>query len=166
MVVRTSLILLFLFATIIASQFVKGVKLKFIYWMIMILLLITLINIYLTVKYYIHVRDNPGIKGARGDPGNPGPKGSMGVCKISKSCRQVFDCKSLIQEKLQENSASYAKIIKKLNRNELLNQPEKTSLTKVNEFIDILAQRCETMNKEQLLEELELSLEKNNYFSS
>lgn len=134
--------------------------------MIMILLLITLINIYLTVKYYIHVRDNPGIKGARGDPGNPGPKGSMGVCKISKSCRQVFDCKSLIQEKLQENSASYAKIIKKLNRNELLNQPEKTSLTKVNEFIDILAQRCETMNKEQLLEELELSLEKNNYFSS
>jgi hypothetical protein len=166
MVVRTALGILFIFAAVIASQFVKGVKLKLIYWMIMVLLFITLINIFLTIKYYIHIRDNPGIKGARGNSGKAGPKGSMGVCKISTSCREVYDCKNLIQEKLQDNSASYAKIIKKFNKNELLSQPEKTTLSKVNEFIDILAQRCESMNKEQLLEELELSLEKQNYFST
>lgn len=166
MIIRTSLIILFIFLAIIVSQFIKGVKLKLMYWMIMILLFITFMNIYMTVTYYISMRNNPGVQGPRGNPGKIGLKGPPGVCTINTSCKQVYDCKNLIQTKIKEKSLEYRKVLKKVDNNVTLNDNDKQILSNVNEYIDLLDIKCKNMNKEELLTELEKSLQSANFNSS
>ena len=166
MIIRTSLIILFIFLAIIVSQFIKGVKLKLMYWMIMILLFITFMNIYMTIIYYISMRNNPGVQGSRGNPGKIGLKGPPGVCTINTSCQQVYDCKNLIQTKIKEKSLEYRKVLKKVDNNVTLNDNDKQILSNVNEYIDLLDIKCKNMNKEELLTELEKSLQSTNFSSS
>ena len=74
--------MLFLIA-ILLSSFIEGSKLKIMYWLVVTLLFISVFNIYLTTKYYIKLRNEPGIRGERGDPGLQGDQ-SRGVCNKYK----------------------------------------------------------------------------------
>ena len=75
---------LFLLA-ILLNSFIEGTKLKFMYWLIVILLFVSIFNIHLTTKYYIKLRNDPGIRGERGNPGVRGDNGSKGVCVIDNA---------------------------------------------------------------------------------
>ena len=70
------------FASIILSKFIVDKDLQAIYWLIVFLLTVTVGNIYMTFRYYIKLRNEPGVKGERGSPGEKGQKGSNGVCTI------------------------------------------------------------------------------------
>ena len=79
----------------------------------MFLLYISCYNIYVTMEYYIKLRNNPGIKGERGDPGNPGQKGSDGVCSMAKNCG-IANCRKLITDTLADKFPEYKVITKKI----------------------------------------------------
>ena len=153
-----SLSILFVFFAIIMSQFVKGVKIKIMYWMIIALLFVVVLNIYMTAKYYIKIRNNPGIKGERGPPGKAGQKGARGVCVLNTKCMEVYDCKNLIINQFIEKSLIYKQIIEKQDRNQMLSENEKRILENVNSYVEILAEKCKNMNKEQVITEIGNSL--------
>ena len=56
------------------------------YYMIIALLFLASLNIYLSVVYYIQLRNTPGIQGQIGNKGPKGVKGNAGKCSFSQKC--------------------------------------------------------------------------------
>ena len=158
MILRISLSILYVFLAIILSQFIEGRNLKFMYWMIMILLFITCMNIYMTINYYIKLRNNPGIKGEKGEPGEQGEKGSNGVCVIDTKCVDIYDCRQLIEDKIEEKNKQFRDILSKQRQNILLNNKEKEIFENIMQYVDILERKCKDMTKEELINEIDQSL--------
>jgi hypothetical protein len=159
MILRTSLVVLFVLIAIIMSQFIKGVKVKIMYWMIIALLFIVFLNIYMTALYYIKIRNNPGVKGERGPPGKAGQNGARGVCVLNTKCMEVYDCRNLIKNKCREKSLIYKQIIEKQDKNQMLSDQENRIIDKVNSYVELLAEKCKNMNKEQVITEIAESLD-------
>lgn len=67
-------------------MFIEDKIYKIYYFMIVALGTLTFINIWLTVTYYIKLRNDPGIPGPRGKSGDKGPSGTKGKCTIGESC--------------------------------------------------------------------------------
>lgn len=88
----TALILITIYVVIIAiSMFIDDRMQKIYYFMIVALGSLVFINVYLSVIYYIKLRNEPGIPGPRGSKGARGPTGSNGKCKISDKCGFTAD---------------------------------------------------------------------------
>lgn len=159
MVLRSALLIFFVLAAIVVSQFIKGVKVKIMYWMIIFLLFIVVLNIYMTTKYYIKLRNEPGRKGERGPPGKEGQKGASGVCVLNTKCMEVYDCKNLIRNEFINKSLLFRQIIEKQDRNEMLNMNDNRIIDNVNSYIEILADKCKNMNKEEVITQVAESLD-------
>ena len=97
------------------------------------------------MKYYIKLRNNPGIKGERGVPGISGQMGSDGVCSMAKNC-SISNCRKLITDTIATKFPEYKVILKKQNKNIELNGREKKQLRHINTYIDILIPQCETFD--------------------
>ena len=137
---------LYVFFSLIIGQFFIEDDIKLIYYMVMFLLYISLTNIYTSTKYYIKLRNTPGIKGDRGDPGLTGSAGSDGVCVMSNACG-IVNCRKLIIDTLTKKIPDYKKIRRKQSSNIELNSNDKKKLEKINYYIDILLPKCETYDK-------------------
>jgi hypothetical protein len=61
-------------------------KYKIAYFMIVMLLVLTILNMYLSIVYYIKLRNDPGIPGQQGPKGAKGAKGVPGKCSFSETC--------------------------------------------------------------------------------
>jgi len=140
----------YIFLTIIIGQVLVDPNLRIIFFLIMFLLYISCYNIYITMKYYIKLRNNPGIKGERGSPGTSGQKGSDGVCSMAKNCG-ISNCRKLIKDTISDKFPEYKIIIKKQNKNIELNSKEKKQLKYINSYIDILIPQCETFDSENAI---------------
>ena len=134
--------LFYMFFSVTISQLFIEDKLRLVFLMIMFLLYVSLYNVYFSFKYYIKIRNEPGIKGDRGDPGTFGQDGTDGVCAMAKSCG-IAHCRPLIVDKLKVKFPEYVKIREKLNKNQELNQKEKKQNRQINRYIDILIPLCE-----------------------
>jgi hypothetical protein len=72
--------------------------------MIVGLAFLCLLNIYLTVFYYIKIRNTEGTPGPMGPKGNRGPKGEPGKCSFSETCgienprQKILDTASKLYE--------------------------------------------------------------------
>ena len=86
----------YVFFTIIIGQLIADKNIKAIFFAVMFLLYISCYNIYITFKYYIKLRNNPGIKGDRGGPGGPGQKGSGGVCSSNSQQSRCQACSTIL----------------------------------------------------------------------
>lgn len=150
---------LFVLIAIIMSQFIKGVKVKIMYWMIIALLFIVFLNIYMTALYYIKIRNNPGVNGERGPPGKAGQKGARGVCKLNTQCMEVYDCRNLIKNTIKNKSIIYKQIIEKQDENQMLSAQENRIIENTNSYVELLAEKCKNMNKEQVITEIAESLD-------
>jgi hypothetical protein len=153
---------LFLIA-ILLSSFVEGGKLKIMYWLVITLLFVSVFNIYLTSKYYIKLRNEPGIRGERGNPGIQGDNGSRGVCVINTKCMGTEDCRDLIDKKILELSdkyisPEYKKIVKKRNEGIMLNSREQGIYDKVDNLANIIETKCEKFTPEEIVAKLEKAL--------
>ena len=153
---------LFLIA-ILLSSFVEGGKLKIMYWLVVTLLFVSVFNIYLTTKYYVKLRNDPGIRGERGDPGLKGDKGSRGVCVINTKCMGTEDCRDLIDRKILDMSGKYIsteypEIVKKRNDGIKLNSREQGIYDKVNDMADIIETKCDKFTPEEIVAKLEKAL--------
>ena len=65
---------------------IPEVKYKIAYFMIICLLGLSVLNIYLSIVYYIKLRNEPGIPGDMGKKGPRGVKGLPGKCSFTESC--------------------------------------------------------------------------------
>lgn len=81
------LIVLILISVIVTiSFFIQEPSYKLAYFMIIGLAFLCLLNIYLTVAYYIKIRNSDGTPGPMGPKGNRGPRGEPGKCSFSETC--------------------------------------------------------------------------------
>ena len=84
-----STLLIILIVFIIAfsiSFFILETKYRIAYYMILALLFLSGLNIYLSIVYYIQLRNTPGIPGVQGDKGPTGVKGAPGKCSFTSTC--------------------------------------------------------------------------------
>jgi hypothetical protein len=83
----TLLILIVIYLVLIViSMFIEDKTYKLYYFLIVALATLTFLNVYLSIVYYIKLRNEPGIPGPRGPKGEKGPGGGKGKCVISESC--------------------------------------------------------------------------------
>ena len=83
----TIFILLIIFIIFFGISFmIQDVKYRVCYYMILALLFLASLNIYLSVVYYIQLRNTPGVQGPIGDKGPKGMTGSTGKCNFSQTC--------------------------------------------------------------------------------
>lgn len=81
------LIILIIVSVIITiSFFIQEPSYKLAYFMIIGLAFLCIFNIYLTIFYYIKIRNTTGTPGPMGPKGNKGPKGEPGKCSFSETC--------------------------------------------------------------------------------
>jgi len=71
---------------LVISQFIDDFNLRIAYWFVVALATLTIMNIYLSISYYIKLRSDPGSPGPRGAKGEMGPKGHTGKCTFSDEC--------------------------------------------------------------------------------
>ena len=135
--------LFYMFLTFILGQLFIEENLKLLFFLVMFLLYVSLNNIYFSTKYYMKLRNTPGIKGERGDPGRQGQDGSNGVCTIAKDCG-IANCRLLIGEYLQDKFHKYKTIIQKIDTNQALDSGEKKIYSHMNSYIDMLVPQCES----------------------
>ena len=68
------------------SFFIVETSYKLAYFLLVGLGFLCLLNIYLTVYYYIKLRNDEGVAGPMGEKGPKGPKGEPGKCTFSTTC--------------------------------------------------------------------------------
>ena len=137
----------YVFLTIIIGQLIDDKNVKIVFFAVMFLLYISCYNIFITFKYYVKLRNNPGIKGDRGLPGVSGQNGSNGVCSMAKNCG-ISNCRKLIKDTVANTFPEYKIILKKQNENIELNTKEKKQLRHINTYIDILIPQCEVFDSD------------------
>jgi hypothetical protein len=83
----TIFILLIIFIIFFGISFmIQDVKYRVCYYMILALLFLASLNIYLSVVYYIQLRNTPGVQGPIGNKGPKGMTGNTGKCNFSQKC--------------------------------------------------------------------------------
>lgn len=93
----STLLILLIFSVIFISIgfMIPETKHKIAYYMILMLLCLSVLNIYLSVVYYIQLRNDPGIPGAQGTKGSKGAKGAPGKCSFTEKCG-ITDARNII----------------------------------------------------------------------
>lgn len=87
MELSTLLIMLIIFVIFFSISFmIQDIKYRVSYYMILALLFLATLNIYLSIVYYIQLRNNPGVPGQVGAKGPLGVKGTPGICSFSEVC--------------------------------------------------------------------------------
>lgn len=85
--ITTFLILVTIYLVLIViSMFIEDKQYKIYYFAIVVLGTLCFLNVYLSILYYVKLRNEPGIPGPRGAPGIKGPKGGKGKCSVGESC--------------------------------------------------------------------------------
>ena len=141
----TIIALTIVFLSIIINKFIVDPQLQYIYWLVVFLLFVSVSNIYMTMYYYIKLRNEPGIKGERGDPGEKGQVGSNGVCEINTGCGAIENCRDLIEEELLTLMPEYANVLKKRDEEKKeLNAKDNSILRQVNGYIGLLEPKCKS----------------------
>jgi hypothetical protein len=84
----STFLILLIFAVIFISIgfMIPETKYKIAYYMILMLLFLSVLNIYLSVVYYIQLRNDAGIPGPQGSKGPSGAKGAPGKCSFTEKC--------------------------------------------------------------------------------
>jgi len=139
-----TILLIIVFATIIISKFVVDPALHPLYWLIVFLVLVSVTNIYMTIYYYVKLRNEPGIMGERGDPGIKGSKGSNGVCMMNTSEDATANCRDLLKNLFEENNDHYKKVIEKEKDNKQLSNSDKEIKRKIEDHIQIIEPLCKS----------------------
>ena len=92
----TFLILVIIVLILISIGFmIPETKYKIAYFMVICLFGLTVLNVYLSIVYYIQLRNDPGVPGKIGTKGPTGVKGVPGKCSFTESC-SIKDARSKI----------------------------------------------------------------------
>lgn len=101
-IVSFLIIIVILVIFIIISLFINETNMKIAYWLVIGLLILSITNMYMSIVYYIKLREDPGTPGPRGPKGPRGPSGDPGKCTSSDKCG-IEDC----EEKMYNIASNY-----------------------------------------------------------
>ena len=88
MELSTFLILLVIVIILFAiSLMIHETKYRIAFYMIIALGFLSMLNVYLTISYYIVLRNDPGVPGDIGPKGPKGVKGNPGKCSFTETCK-------------------------------------------------------------------------------
>jgi hypothetical protein len=124
----------FFFIAIILSQFILDPNLKIAYWLMLLLVYVSLSNIYLSLYFYLKLRENPGIRGERGDSGEQGSRGSDGVCIVQPECG-IVNYNNMIKDLLRTLDTNYDSILTKETNGIFLNDDEKQIKGAIEDYV-------------------------------
>jgi hypothetical protein len=124
------------------SYAIDDFNLRVCYWMVIILLALTIFNVVLSIKYYVKLRNEKGIRGPRGPQGEKGMKGNRGVCATSEKC-SIDDCRGKIMDIVVSNFPEInSKCLDNLRECQSPDQREKAE--PLIKFINELTKKCQT----------------------
>jgi hypothetical protein len=87
MELTTLLIIMIIFIIFFSISFmIQDIKYRVSYYMILALLFLATLNIYLSIVYYIQLRNTQGVQGKMGNKGPTGVQGNPGICSFSETC--------------------------------------------------------------------------------
>ena len=85
--ITTALVLCMLLLIFISIGFmITETYYRIAYFGVVALLFLSALNIYLSVVYYVQLRNDPGVIGIQGEKGPTGVKGVSGKCSFSEKC--------------------------------------------------------------------------------
>jgi hypothetical protein len=120
---------------------IKDHNFKICYWLSVALILITVINLNMSVGFYIRLRSDKGVSGNRGKRGDKGPTGFPGRCELNLEAKcGVKNCISKIQDQLSKRCNHYAEIVAKRDYDRTVE--EQQILDKYKTWINIINKQC------------------------
>ena len=120
---------------------IKDHNFKICYWLSVALILITVINLNMSVGFYIRLRNDKGISGNRGKRGDKGAKGFPGRCELNLDAKcGVKNCISKIQDQLSKRCNHYGEIVAKRDYDRTTE--EQQILEKYQTWINIINNKC------------------------
>ena len=136
-------------ATLIAIS-IQDNNLKICFWLSLILCIVCLINLNLSLSFYIKLRNDKGVQGPRGERGDKGPKGFPGRCELNVNQGtddNIKHCKTKIINNLMKTCKNYEEITKKSNTNRTPEETQKFDI--YTSWINKLDGKCKTTNLEE-----------------
>ena len=83
----TFMILVFIYLiAIVISFYIPDTTEKTYYFVIIALGTLCFLNVYISIYYYIKLRNDVGVPGPRGQRGQAGPRGGKGKCNLAATC--------------------------------------------------------------------------------
>ena len=128
---------------------IKDFNFKICYWLSIALILVAIINLNMSIGFYIRLRNDKGISGKRGERGDKGPKGYPGRCELNLDAKcGVRNCISKIQDELGKRCDHYSEIVAKRDYDRTVEESQ--ILERYKSWIDIINNKCQShQGKEQ-----------------
>lgn len=161
--VNVSSILIFLiiiFFIITISFLITEPSYKLAYFLLVGLGFLCILNIYLTIFYYIRLRNDEGIAGPVGPKGVRGPPGEPGKCTFSESCG-IENSKEKIIDVASKMYQIKKECLNNPNNDNCDNEDIVSQAIQINKQINILEDMANktTMAEKDFLEKLEICLD-------
>ena len=140
---NTKLLVIFAILAIInlVGFSIKDYNFKICYWLSVALVLITVINLNMSIGFYIRLRNEKGISGQRGERGDKGPKGFPGRCELNLDAKcGIKNCISKIQDELGNRCNHYSNIVAKRDYDRTTEEEQVLDLYK--RWIDVINNKC------------------------
>jgi len=158
----TTLLILIVIFVIIASiaNMIHELKYKIVFYMVIALASLTIMNIYLAITYYISLRDDPGIQGPQGNTGPQGVVGAPGHCTYSDTCG-IQDARNLILTSANQLYNISTQCLDTPTLTTCLNQSTLDQATPINAQINLLEQIAytTTMAKTDFMNKINICLQ-------
>ena len=120
---------------------IKDFNFKICYWLSIALIIVAIINLNMSIGFYIRLRNDKGISGKRGERGDKGPKGFPGRCELNLDAKcGVKNCVSKIQDELGKRCNHYAEIVAKRDYDRTTEETQ--ILEKYKDWITIINEKC------------------------
>ena len=120
---------------------IKDYNFKICYWLSVALVLITIINLNMSIGFYIRLRNEKGISGQRGERGDKRPKGFPGRCELNLDAKcGIKNCISKIQDELGNRCNHYSNIVAKRDYDRTTEEEQVLDLYK--RWIDVINDKC------------------------
>lgn len=138
-IVSFLIIVIILIVFIVISLFIEEFRLKLAYWLVVVLFVLSITNMYMSIVYYIKLREDPGIPGPRGAKGDQGPSGDIGKCTFSDKCG-IENC----EEKIYNIASDYYSSIplECLKDNTKCNENDAEKALPITNQINMLIEEC------------------------
>ena len=126
---------------ILIAVSIKDKNMQVCFWLSFVLFIVALINLNLSISFYIQLRNEKGIQGKRGEKGDKGPKGFPGRCELNldATCK-IRNCRTKLQEKLLDHCPNYKDVVNKRDVDRSIT--EQNMLRKYNQWLNVIEGQC------------------------
>lgn len=145
------IVFLFIFTLFIFIGFmIEDNNLKISYILVILLILFTALNLYMTINYYRKLRNETGKPGPRGLKGEKGIRGAEGNCVFTEKCG-IKNCEDKIYNEIEKRNyyGSQFNIECLKNPEKCASEDLKEAAQGIHELIKVQIQKCKESKKDE-----------------